>query len=56
MLYAADIFEKVQDEIGPDFHLNVLGGGKIEHDKSARTINVYGKSTGYGAAGTSMGQ
>ncbi|KAL1490954.1 hypothetical protein ABEB36_011622 [Hypothenemus hampei] len=56
--YHADINDKVTEELQKlkkskaitDWRSKVLGGGRIKHDPSSKSINVYGYSQGYGKA------
>lgn len=43
---AADIYEKVSEELEKDGHLDCecIGGGRIKHDPAAKKIHVYGYS------------
>uniref|UniRef100_A0A1A9WT61 Sex-regulated protein janus-B n=1 Tax=Glossina brevipalpis TaxID=37001 RepID=A0A1A9WT61_9MUSC len=47
----SDIFERINASCQiMGLEAEVLGGGKIEHDPSAKKIKVYGQSQGYGKA------
>lgn len=46
LFLAADIYEKVSEELEKDGHLDCecIGGGRIKHDAQAKKIHVYGYS------------
>ncbi|XP_046652644.1 14 kDa phosphohistidine phosphatase-like isoform X2 [Daphnia pulicaria] len=49
--FHADIYDKVQEELeAVGFDTECLGGGRILHDPSKRSIQVYGYSQGFGLA------
>ncbi|XP_076454616.1 14 kDa phosphohistidine phosphatase-like [Babylonia areolata] len=49
--YHADIYDMVVDGIeSRGLDCEVLGGGRIEHNPSAKQIQIYGYSVGYGKA------
>lgn len=52
LLFAADIYDKTTEELQSlksngnikEWKSKVLGGGRINHDSNAKSINVYGYS------------
>ncbi|XP_043275106.1 14 kDa phosphohistidine phosphatase-like [Venturia canescens] len=49
----ADIYDEIANEIkplGPGLDTECVGGGRINHDATAKSINVYGYSQGFGKA------
>lgn len=56
--YHHDIKNKVTEELQKlkstkhvrDWCINILGGGKINHDSTSKKLKVYGSSNGYGKA------
>nr|CAH0105407.1 unnamed protein product [Daphnia galeata] len=49
--FHADIYDKCQEELeAAGFDTECLGGGRILHDPSKRSITVYGYSQGFGLA------
>ncbi|KAK7094691.1 14 kDa phosphohistidine phosphatase-like [Littorina saxatilis] len=55
--FHADIYEKVVGDMeSKGLDCEVLGGGRIEHEPSKKSIKVYGYSQQYGAADHSITQ
>ncbi|XP_054769738.2 14 kDa phosphohistidine phosphatase-like [Lytechinus pictus] len=53
--YHADIYDEVTPALEKQgIQCDCPGGGRIEHDKNAKTILVYGYSMGFGQADHSM--
>eukprot|EP01043_Picozoa_sp_COSAG02_P026211 COSAG02_NODE_1503_length_12252_cov_7.167133_2_plen_168_part_00 len=49
--FHADMFEKAMQELEPlGLRGGVIGGGRIEYDTTAKTVNVYGYSKTFGRA------
>ncbi|VDK82888.1 unnamed protein product [Litomosoides sigmodontis] len=48
--YHADILNETEKELGSDYELLCLGGGRIKHESKNHAILVYGYSQGYGQA------
>ncbi|KAH0615638.1 hypothetical protein JD844_005099 [Phrynosoma platyrhinos] len=49
--YHADIFDRVSEELEKlGFRCRCLGGGRINHQREAKKIHVYGYSVGFGRA------
>uniref|UniRef100_A0A0R3RXP7 Sex-regulated protein janus-A n=1 Tax=Elaeophora elaphi TaxID=1147741 RepID=A0A0R3RXP7_9BILA len=48
--FHGDVLDETEKELGSDYELSCLGGGRIKHEPKDRTILVYGYSQGYGPA------
>ncbi|KAK6046169.1 Janus/Ocnus family protein [Cooperia oncophora] len=52
--FHSDIFDVVEEDTGPSYKLDCVGGGRIKHEDKAKKILVYGYSQGYGPADHSV--
>lgn len=43
-VYHGDVLDETEKELGPDYDLQCLGGGRIKHESKDRSILVYGYS------------
>ncbi|MCP9262633.1 Sex-regulated protein janus-A [Dirofilaria immitis] len=48
--YHGDVLEETEKELGSNYELVCLGGGRIKHESKNHNILVYGYSQGYGPA------
>ncbi|VDM08263.1 unnamed protein product [Wuchereria bancrofti] len=48
--YHGDVLGETEKELGTDYELLCLGGGRIKHESKDHSILVYGYSQGYGPA------
>jgi methylmalonyl-CoA mutase cobalamin-binding subunit len=46
--FHSEILKQLQNELGEDYAVKCLGGGKIVFDSEAKTIRLYGASNAYG--------
>lgn len=42
--FHGDVLHETEKELGPDYKLDCLGGGRIKHEPADKTILVYGYS------------
>ncbi len=51
-----EIYMKMKDELGSNFEIEVIGGGKLYLDNNEKTIRLSGSSTAFGAPDYKLAQ